>query len=159
MKLRLHFFSRHPLLRYINNFVSILLGPDPAFAHHSCSYLPHSATSSDINARRDVVYSSMNADKKASLLLARRTASEQFSYNNATCLVCKLLQQQTYDSTLWAPPCVARVCPCCDLHIEYVMFNKISKWCSPMEYVINFNVAKYHVDPLLQPPKSDVQNY
>ncbi|KAL6571866.1 hypothetical protein OROHE_002735 [Orobanche hederae] len=106
-----------PLFQYINNFVSILLGPDPAFAHHSCSYVLHSATSSDINARRHAVYSSMNADKKASLLLARRTTSEQFSYNN---------------STLWAPPCIARVCLCCDLHIEY---------------------------PLLQPPKSDVQNY
>ncbi|KAL6571889.1 hypothetical protein OROHE_002758 [Orobanche hederae] len=154
MKLRLHFFSRHPLLRYINNFVSILLGPNPAFAHHSCSYVLHSATSSDINARRHAVYSSMNADKKASLLLARRTASEQFSYNSATCLI-RIFQSH---STLWAPPCIARVCPCCDLHIEYVMFNKISKWCSPMEYVINFNVAKYP-DPLLQPPKSDVQNY
>ncbi|KAL6564857.1 hypothetical protein OROMI_016307 [Orobanche minor] len=66
----------------------------------------------------------MNADKKASLLLARRTASEQYSI-------------------LWAPWCVARVCPCCDLHMEYAMFNKISKWCSPMEYVINFNVTKY----------------
>ncbi|KAL6525342.1 hypothetical protein OROHE_015649 [Orobanche hederae] len=102
---------------------------DPASAHHSSSYVLHSATYSDINARRHTVYSSMNADKKASLLLARRTASEQFSYNNATCLVCKLLQQQTFGksclviiySTLWAPPCVAR--------------------------------------PLLQPPKSDVQNY
>ncbi|KAL6582861.1 hypothetical protein OROMI_004939 [Orobanche minor] len=127
------------------------------------------STSSDRNARKPAVYSSMNADKKASLLLARRTASEQFSYNSATCLVCKLLQQQTFgksclirifqsDSTLWAPPYIAWICPCCDLHIEYVMFNKISKWCSVMEYVINVNVTKCP-DPLLQPPNSDVQNY
>ncbi|KAL6529910.1 hypothetical protein OROMI_028555 [Orobanche minor] len=50
---------------------------NPRVDNASCSYVPNSASCLDRNARRRALYASMQADKRASLLVARRSVSTQ----------------------------------------------------------------------------------